>query len=401
MAAPGQPAVYAEWSSPDPAAPTALLYGHHDVQPADPQQWASPPFDPTARGPELVARGAADDKGQVLCHLLGLRALLAATAQTAPPVHLKVLVEGEEEMGSPHFPALLRANRDRLRCDVVVVSDTPMYAEEVPSVGTGMRGLVYFEIDLHGPDVELHSGSFGGAVPNPATVLAGLLAGLHDEAGRVALDGFYDRVTPLDPAERAMIGALPFDEAAFLATTGSRATSGEAGFGTLERVWARPTCEVNGLWGGYTGSGQKTIVPTDAHAKVSFRLVHDQRPAEVEAALRGYVQRAVPPGITATVTAYGEGVRACRTPLDAPALQAAARVVGRVFGEPVQFTREGGSGPEAELADVLGAPVVFLGFGLPDDRIHAPDERVIRNRLIRGAEAAALLWPELATACRR
>lgn len=396
------PAVYAEWRSEDAAAPTAVVYGHHDVQPADPAElWTTPPFEPTRRGEELFARGAVDDKGQVLFHLLGLRALLSTDGRSAPPVHLRVLVEGEEEVGSTHFRGLLEERRDRLGCDVVVVSDTSMYARDVPSLCTGMRGLTYCQIDVRGPDVDLHSGSFGGAVPNPATALARLLAGLHDEEGRVTLDGFYDRVTPLSDDERDLVASLPFDEAGFLATAASRATHGEAGYATLERIWARPTCEVNGFWGGYTGAGQKTIIPTDAHAKVSFRLVHDQQPEEVEAAVRRYVAESVPVGIETAVTFYGDGVRACRTPLDDPALQATARVVERVFGGPVRFTREGGSGPEADLADVLAVPVVFLGVGLPDDRIHAPNERVVVPQLLLGAEAAALLWDELAGTLRR
>jgi acetylornithine deacetylase/succinyl-diaminopimelate desuccinylase-like protein len=396
----GLPAVYAEWRSDQPGAPTVLLYGHHDVQPVEPVQlWRSPPFEPTVRGEELFARGAADDKGQLLAHLLGLTAHLAATGRTSPAVHLKVLVEGEEEIGSPHFPELLRRHRERLACDVVVVSDTGVFDRDTPSMVTGMRGLVYYEVALHGPDGDLHSGSFGGAVSNPATALTRLVAGLHDEAGRVTLPGFYDRVTPLTNQERAMFAELPFDEAEWLATAQSRAPAGERGYTTLERLWARPTCEVNGLIAGHTGPGPKTIIPADATAKISFRLVHDQRPAEVEAAFRGYVERALPAGVTATVTAYG-GVRACLTPLGEPALQAATRVMEQAFGGPVLYTREGGSGPQADLVDVLGAPVVFLGFGLPDDRIHAPNERVVLPMLVRGAEAAGLLWSELATALR-
>lgn len=395
---PGHPTVFAEWPSDDADAPTVVLYGHSDVQPVDPEElWDTPPFEPTVRGEELFARGAIDDKGQVLFHVLGLEACLWATGRTSPPVHLKVLVEGEEEVGSPHFAHLLHDRKERLRCDVVVVSDTGVFGRETPSICTGMRGLVYCQVDLHGPDTDLHSGSFGGAVPNPATALARLLAGLHDDAGRVTLDGFYDRVTPLDDSERALLARLPFDEDAFLTTAASRATAGEEGYSTLERIWARPTAEVNGMWGGYTGPGQKTIIPTDASAKVSFRLVHDQRPEEVEAALRSYLERATPAGLTWSAEFYG-GVRPCLSPYDSPAVQAGARALGRAFRSEVLYTREGGSGPEADLAEVLDVPLVFLGVGLPDARIHAPNERVVLPMLLRGAEAAAFLWLELAAA---
>jgi acetylornithine deacetylase/succinyl-diaminopimelate desuccinylase-like protein len=260
-----------------------------------------------------------------------------------------------------------------------------------------MRGMIDCQIDLHGPDSDLHSGSFGGAVPNPLHAMAALLAGLHDERNRVTLPGFYDDVRPLSERERELIARLPYDEAEWLGQAESRATFGEEGFSTLERVWARPTCEVHGLWGGYTGPGHKTIVPTDAHAKVSFRLVADQEPLIVQKQMDDYVAAAVPPGIEARVEWFGDGVRPCLTPLDHPALQATARAMSRAFDKEVLYTREGGSGPEADLADVLAAPVVFLGVGLPEDRIHAPNERVVFPLLLTGAEAAAYLWDELAS----
>jgi acetylornithine deacetylase/succinyl-diaminopimelate desuccinylase-like protein len=394
----GLPAVFAEWPSADPDAPVVTLYGHHDVQPVDPLElWNTPPFEPTVIGDELFARGAVDDKGQVLFHLLGLQAHLAATGRSSPAVTLKVVVEGEEESGSPHFRQLLEDHRDRLACDVVVVSDTSVFDRDTPSICTGMRGLTDCQVDLHGPDVDLHSGSFGGAVPNPLAVMADLLAGLHDADGRVTLDGFYDRVVPLSDQERELFAKLPFDEARWVAETAlSRGTAGEAGYSTLERVWARPTAEVNGMWGGYTGPGHKTIVPTDAHAKVSFRLVADQEPLEVQRAMADYVAGYDRDGITATVAFGGPGVRPCLTPLDAPALQAATAAMEAAFGQEVLYTREGGSGPEADLADVLAAPVLFVGVGLPDDRIHAPNERVVLPMLFKGAQAAAHLWAELA-----
>jgi acetylornithine deacetylase/succinyl-diaminopimelate desuccinylase-like protein len=393
----GAPAVFAEWPASDPAATSVVVYGHHDVQPVDPEElWETPPFSPELRGEELFGRGAADDKGQVAFHLLAVRAWLVSHQAAAPPVTLKFVVEGEEESGSPHFRALLEQRRDRLGCDVVVVSDTGMWSREAPTICTGMRGMIDCQIDLHGPDIDLHSGSFGGAVPNPLDALATLLAGLHDEQRAVSLPGFYDDVRPLSERERALFAKLPYDEERWLADAHSRAAYGEAGFSTLERVWARPTCEVHGMWGGYTGPGHKTIVPTDAHAKVSFRLVADQDPQAVRRMMDDYVAAAVPPGVEATVHWFGGGVRPCLTPLDDPALQATTRAMERAFGGEVLYTREGGSGPEADLAEVLDAPVVFLGVGLPGDRIHAPNERVVFPLLLKGAQAAAYLWDELA-----
>lgn len=394
----GLPAVFAEWPADDPAAPAVLVYGHHDVQPVDPLElWETPPFDPTERDGVLLARGASDDKGQVLFHPLALGAHLAASGRSAPAVTVRMLVEGEEESGSANLPALLRANRGRLRPDVVVVSDTGLWDADTPSIVTGMRGAAAVQIDLYGPETDLHSGQFGGAVPNPLHVLADLIAGLHDDAGRVTLPGFYDRVAAVTAAEREMLARLPFDEATWLATANSTATYGENGYSTLERLWARPTAEVNGMWGGYTGPGAKTIVPAEAHAKISFRLVPDQEPAEVADALRAYVERSVPPGIRAEVAGAGLGVRPCVTPLDTPALQAVRRAMERAFGTEVLFTREGGSGPEADLAEILGAPLTYLGVILPDDRIHAPNEKVDMALLLKAAESAAYLWDDLAT----
>lgn len=393
----GLPAVFAEWPAEDPGAPAVLVYGHHDVQPVEPlERWDSPPFEPAVRGDQLLGRGTTDDKGQVWMHTLGLRAHLAATGRAAPAVTLKILVEGEEESGSPHFASLLRDNRERLRCDTVVVSDTTMWAPDVPSVCTAMRGVLHCQVDLSGPATDVHSGTFGGSIPNPLTALCEVLAGLHDARGRVTLPGFYDRVIPLDDVQRQLLARLPFSEQRWLAMAGSRATAGEEGFTTLERVWARPTAEVNGLWGGHTGPGGKTIVPSAAHAKLSFRLVADQEPTEVQAGLRSWLATTVPPGIEWQVGFGSDGVRPCHTPLHHPALRALTRAMARAFGGEVLYTREGGSGPESDLADVLDAPVIFLGAGLPDDRQHAPNEKVELPLLFKGAEAAAYLWSELA-----
>jgi acetylornithine deacetylase/succinyl-diaminopimelate desuccinylase-like protein len=395
----GLPAVYAEWRADDPAAPAVLVYGHHDVQPVEPlEEWDSPPFQPAERDGLLLGRGASDDKGQVLFHSLGIRALLASSGAQAPPVTLKLLVEGEEESGSGHFADLLRRERDRLACDVIVISDTSMWAADVPSMCTGMRGLACVEVTLTGPGHDLHSGSFGGGVPNPVHAMASLLAGLHDEGGRITVPGFYDKVLPLSDAERDLLARLPFDEKTWLAEAGhSGAVHGEQGFTTLERIWARPTAEINGMWGGHIGPGSKTIIPAAAHAKVSFRLVADQDPAEVAEGFRRYVAAHTPEGLRATVIVE-PAVRPCHSPITSPAVLAGRRAMERTFGREVLFTKEGGSGPEADLADILGAPLVFVGVALDSDRIHAPNEHVDMSLLLRGAETSAYLWEELAAA---
>ena len=395
---PGLPAVYAEWPAAEPDAVTVLVYGHHDVQPVDPiELWHTDPFLPTREGDTLRARGASDDKGQLLFHLTGLRAHLAATERTSPAVTLKFLIEGEEESGSPTFQQLLDEHRDRLDCDVVVITDTGMIAADRPSTVTGMRGMAGGQVDFHGPDVDLHSGVFGGAVPNPLTALSRLVGALHDDHGRVQIPGFYDDVLDLTDEERALFNSVPFDEREFLGVARSRALAGESGQSTLERIGARPTAEVNGMWGGYTGPGGKTIIATDAHVKLSFRLVANQNPVRVQRAVERFVTDHTPDGITSHIEWEGEGVAACLVPIGTPAYQALTRAISAAFdGAQVLPTREGGSGPEAAIAATLGQPLVFLGVGLPDDQIHAPNEKVTLSMLFRGAEAAAHLWTEFA-----
>ena len=390
----GQASVYAEWPSSDPDAPVVLVYGHHDVQPVDPLElWHTDPFDPTVDGDVLRARGASDDKGQLLFHLLGLRAHLAATGRDTPAVTLKFLIEGEEESGSPNFETLVAERRDRLDADVVVITDTGMVAADVPSTVTGMRGMAACTVTFHGPDLDLHSGVFGGAVANPATEIARLVGALHDADGRVQIPGFYDDVVKLTDDERALFAKVPESDEDFLAVAKSRALHGEAGFSTLERVGARPTAEVNGIGGGYQGDGHKTIIPSDAYVKLSFRLVADQDPVAVQRGFEQFVEARTPAGIEARVAWEGDGVRACLVPIDTPAYNALADAISAAFdGLPVLPTREGGSGPEAALQQAIGAPLVFLGVGLPDDQIHAPNEKVTLSMLYRGAEAAALLW---------
>jgi acetylornithine deacetylase/succinyl-diaminopimelate desuccinylase-like protein len=390
----GAPAVYADWLHAGPDAPTVLVYGHHDVQPVDPlAEWTSPPFEPQIVDGECRARGAIDDKGQTLYQIEAARGLLAARGRL--PVNLKFLVEGEEEVGSPHFEALLVAEAGRLACDVVVVSDTGMIAPDVPSTTVGMRGLVAFDVALRTASVDLHSGMWGGAVPNAALVAARLAASLHDAQSRVTLPGFYDAVRELTPVEKASLNGQPYDEADFRAAAGGVAyLEGESGHTPLERVGVRPTAELVGLHSGYGGPGIKTIVPATAGFKVAFRLVPDQRPDAIEAAFRAWLAARVPSGVSVAVTPEG-AVAPALTPVDHPAMGALSRAIEAVWGRPPLHTREGGSGPEEALGRVLAAPVLFLGVGLPGDRIHAPNERMVLNQFWKGLVAAGELLLEL------
>ena len=390
---PGAPSVYGDWLNAGPTAPTVLVYGHHDVQPVDPiELWQTPPFDPQFREGQCFARGAIDDKGQVLYELEAARGLLQHESRV--PVNLKFLIEGEEEVGSPHFEALLEDELGRLACDLVVVSDTGMLAPDLPSTCVAMRGLVAFDVAIRTARNDLHSGMFGGAVPNAARVAAELAAALHDSRGRVTLPGFYDAVRPLTDAEAASLAAVPFGERAWMEQAGVTALDGEPGRTTLERIGSRPTAEIVGVSGGYAGDGIKTIVPATADLKVALRLVADQDPKAVGAAFEAWVAARTPPGAKVTVTREG-AVAPASTPVDHPAVGALCRVLERVWGRPPLFTREGGSGPEEALGRVLGAPVLFLGVGLPDDRIHAPNERMVMGQFWRGLVAAAELWHEL------
>jgi acetylornithine deacetylase/succinyl-diaminopimelate desuccinylase-like protein len=390
----GLPAVYGEWLGAGAEAPTITIYGHHDVQPADPlEEWTTPPFEPTVRDGCLHARGVSDDKGQIHFQVSAIRHLLAADGRL--PVNVKFFVEGEEESGSPTIDAFLGEHAGRLACDLIVVSDTGMFAEDVPSLVTAMRGLVYFQVDLRTAPGDLHSGSFGGAVPNAIAELVTLLSGLKDDAGRIAIPGWYDDVVELTGEERANFAGLPFDPERFKATTGVGALPGEDGFSPLERMSGRPTADLNGIWGGFTGVGTKTIIPATAHAKVSFRLVADQEPARLEPLFERWVRDRVPDHVEVSVRSYG-GVKPALTPLDHPGNRAAADAVARAFGKRPLFMRDGGSGPERALSDALGAACVYLGVMLPEDRIHAPNERLLLANYYRGVRAAAYAFEEFA-----
>jgi len=395
----GHPIAYGAWLGA-PGAPTILIYGHHDVQPVDPLAlWTTPPFAADVRDGKIYGRGTVDDKGQVLMHVAALEAHLRVRGRL--PLNVKVVVEGEEEIGSPSFEAFLARERDRLACDVVVVSDTAVFAEDVPSLTVSLRGLVNWEITVHGPATDLHSGYFGGVVRNPLEALAQILASLKDPDGHVAVTGFYDGVR--DPAvlEQAEYAALPFDEAAEAAAFGVSELAGEAGYAPLVRMWLRPTLEINGMYGGYQGPGGKTIVPSFAVAKLSARLVPAQDPERVKAAVAAHVRAAAPPGVRVEVEAHGT-VRAVETSRDHPAIAAAARAMTRGFGKPPVFIGTGGTiGPVSSFDRILGLPQVLIGVGLPDDAIHAPNEKFDLGQFFGGIETMTYLYDELAESLPR
>jgi len=394
----GNPVAYGAWLGAK-GAPTILIYGHHDVQPADPLElWTSPPFDAAVRDSKLYGRGAVDDKGQCLMHVAALEAHLAVNGKL--PINVKVVIEGEEEIGSPNFEAFLAREKKRLACDVVVVSDTAVFAEDVPSLTTSLRGMVNWEIIVHGPTSDLHSGYYGGIVKNPLEALAQILAALKDAHGRVAVPGFYDGVRELSPHERAGIAALPFDPAREAHAIGVPELVGEASRMPLERMWFRPTLEINGMYGGYQGAGQKTIIPSFARAKLSARLVPHQDPAQVKHAVTTFLQRVAPKGVTVEVESHGD-VRAVETSRDHPAVIAAARAMELGFGKPPVFIGTGGTiGPVSSFDRILHLPQVLIGVGLPDDAIHAPNEKFDLGQFFGGIETMTYLYDELAGALK-
>ncbi|MBM4091930.1 MAG: dipeptidase [Planctomycetes bacterium] len=389
----GNPVVYAE--SPAVAgAPTALIYGHYDVQPPEPlEEWLSPPFEPTRRDGNLFARGTSDDKGQLYTHLKAAEAWMRVRGGL--PLQLKFLIEGEEEVGSSSVSQLIVQDPQRFACDVVVISDSTQFAPGQPAITYGLRGIAYFELKLAGPKHDLHSGSFGGAVTNPANCVARMMASLVDECGRVQIPGFYDDVAPLTDRERGQFAALQHDETLFLQQVGVDGATGEEGFTALERRWARPTCDINGLYGGYQGEGAKTVLPARAGAKFSFRLVPHQDPAKIGSALRTKLEALCPPGIQMELIAMHTGSPVL-VPLDSPYLTAASRAIQHGFGCPPVFTREGGSIPIVTLfREKLGADSLLLGWGQEDDNAHAPNEKFNLADFHRGIRASAHLWNEL------
>jgi acetylornithine deacetylase/succinyl-diaminopimelate desuccinylase-like protein len=352
---------------------TVLIYGHYDVQPPDPLDlWETPPFEPIVKGEKIFARGSTDNKGQILAHILGLERTLQESGDL--PVNVIVLVEGEEEVGSPNLGSFLRAHAEELKPDIVAISDTGMVAPGMGTFTYGLRGIICLEVRLTGPSVDLHSGIFGGSVANPATVLSRMVAQLHDKDGRVTVPGFYDKVQPVQDWERELWAALPYSEQGWLETTSSPKLTGESGCSFLERVWARPTAEVNGLGSGYQGEGPKTIVPSKAFAKLSFRLVPDQDPEELRQPIVEYLQSLCPDTVTMEIVWQHDGPPYLVRP-DSNFGQAAQRALRATFGERIAFIREGGSVPITQtLKDVLGADTLLLGLALPDSRVHSPNE---------------------------
>ena len=391
---PGNPVVYGDWLGA-PGAPTILFYGHYDVQPVDPLNlWTTPPFEATVRDGEIYARGAADDKGQVFMHFKAVEAHMKQSGRL--PVNIKFMIEGEEEVGSANLDDFVRSHKAELAADVVVISDSGMFARGVPSMCYGLRGLVYFQIDMRGSNTDLHSGSFGGAVANPAFVLAQVLSQMKDRGGHIKIPGFYDDVVALTEEERTMWETLPFNERQYKKDFGIPKLSGESGYSTLERTWARPTFEVNGLLSGFTGDGAKTVLPAVAMAKVSMRLVSNQDPNTIAEAFEAYVKKITPKSVELKVTRM-QGGKAWMTSFDNAFVQAASRAIERGFGKKPVFTREGGSIPVVStFQEELGLPSVLFGVGLPDENAHAPNEKLDLGNFHGGIIASAFLYEEIA-----
>lgn len=386
------PIVYADWLHA-PGKPTLLLYGHYDVQPADPLElWDSPPFELTLREGNLYARGAVDDKGQVFIHLKALEAFFKNGGKL--PVNLKMMFEGEEEVGSESIYKFMDEQKKRLEADALIVSDTSMLGKGIPSITYGLRGLSYYEITVKGPSQDLHSGSFGGGVPNPINVLCEMMAQLHDADGRVTIPGFYDDVVPLTKEERQQLESLPFSEEEFQKTTGVRQLVGEKGYNTAERIWARPTLDINGIIGGYTAEGAKTVIGSTATAKFSTRLVPKQVPAKITRLVKEHIQRLAPPSVTVDFKLHSEGAPWV-APFDHPMIQAGRRALEKGFGKKAVFIREGGSIPlVTQMYEEFGKPCVLLGFGLPDENAHAPNERLYLENYLKGILSIAYFYHE-------
>lgn len=395
IASDGHPLVYAEWLRA-PGKPTVLCYGHYDVQPPDPlDEWISPPFAPTIRDSNIYARGAADDKGQMYIHVKAAESLLKT--QGALPVNLKFIIEGEEEVGGGAVDKYVRDNPQKLSADCVLVSDTEMFAPELPTLCVGLRGLIYTEVIATGASQDLHSGLFGGAAPNPLTALTRIISQLVSPEHRVLIPGFYDDVEPPAAPEKESWNRLPFNEQHFLTKeVGAPSLIGEPGYSVLERLWARPTLEVHGIVGGFMGEGAKTVIPAKAAAKISMRLVPQQHPDKILAAFQQYVQRLAPAGVRVQVRVLSCGEPMLMKP-EHPYVRAAANALSETFGKETVFVRGGGSIPiVSRFQDALKAPVVLMGFGLPDDRLHSPNEKFHLPNFFSGIRAVAGFWEKLA-----
>jgi len=393
METPGHPVVYADWLGA-PGKPTILLYGHYDVQPVDPVNlWTSPPFEATIRGENLYARGSADDKGQGYIHFKAIEAWMKNNSSL--PVNLKVIIEGEEEVGSANLDSFVKEHKELLKADMVLISDSSMFAKGVPSLCYGLRGLAYMEVEVTGPNTDLHSGSFGGSLHNPIQALSEIIASLHDKNGKITIPGFYDDVRPLSKTERAAFKKLPWNDRKYAKQWGLKNLYGEKGFTTLERLWARPTLECNGIWGGYTGEGAKTVLPAKAFAKISMRIVPDQTSAKVAKLFERHLKKIAPKTIDIRVRALHGGEPAI-TPIESPGVRAAVAALQKGFGKKPLYQREGGSIPiVVQFKKLLGLDTVLLGFGLPDENAHAPNEFINLDNFFGGMRTAAHFYNEL------
>ncbi len=387
------PMVYGDWLHAE-GKPTVLIYGHYDVQPVDPiEQWISPPFEATIRDGNLYARGTADDKGQVFIHFKAIEAFSKTVG--GPPINIKFLIEGEEEIGSPNLESFVKTNSELLTADLVVISDSAMFAKGVPSICYGLRGLSYMEIQLTGPNRDLHSGSFGGSVHNPIQALSEMIASLHDKNGRVTIPGFYDDVRPLSKKEREAYKKLPFKEKNYAKDLGLKQLYGERGYSTLERLWARPTLECNGIWGGFIGDGVKTVIPSKAEAKISMRLVPDQNPDKIARLFTKHIKTIAPKTSTVVVKTLHGGKPAI-TPIESPGVKAAIIALTKAFGKTPLYQREGGSIPiVVQFEEILGISTVLLGFGLPDENSHSPNEFLNLDNFYGGIRTSMFLMEEL------
>ncbi|WCK54040.1 dipeptidase [Aneurinibacillus sp. Ricciae_BoGa-3] len=390
----GNPIVYADWIHAE-GAPTALVYGHYDVQPVDPLNlWQTPPFEPDIRDGKIYARGSSDDKGQVFMHIKAIQALLATEGKL--PINVKFLIEGEEEVGSPNLEPFVEQNKELLSADVLVISDTPMLEKGKPAICYGLRGLCAMEIDVKGAAGDLHSGLYGGGVQNPLHALASIVASFHDKSGRVAVEGFYDNVPELTAEERESIRSLQYDEDKVKEELHVKELYGEAGYSFLERTWTRPTLEINGMYGGFQGEGTKTVLPSEAHAKLSCRLVGDQDPVKIQQLIENHVRKLTPPGVDITITKMDTG-RPFLTPKDHPVIQAAMRAYEHAYEITPALTRMGGSIPIVEaFGRLLNLPVVLMGFSLPGENFHAPNEHFHLENFDKGMLTLCDYWHELA-----
>jgi acetylornithine deacetylase/succinyl-diaminopimelate desuccinylase-like protein len=393
MATKGHPVVYGDWLKAE-GKPTVLIYGHYDVQPVDPLElWNTPPFEADIRDNKIYARGATDDKGQTFMHIKALEAILHKNGEL--PVNFKFCIEGEEEIGSPNLDSFVEEHEDLLSADVLVVSDNPMLEKGKPAVCYGLRGLCGMQIDIKGTKGDLHSGLYGGAVQNSVHALTELLASMHNKNGKITIDGFYDKVKPLTDDERSEYRALHFDEEKLKKDLDVPELFGEKGFSAMERTWARPTLEINGIYGGFQGEGIKTVIPSEAHAKISCRLVPDQQPAEIAKLIENHIKMHTPPGVTVSTTLFDQA-QPFLTPFDHPAIQAAGRALEEAYGVAPAFTRMGGSIPIVEtFSSLLHLPAVLLGFGLPEENFHAPNEHFHLENFDKGLLTLCNYWFEL------